>query len=144
MTIAPARARTREENLSAIGRAVLVAREGRRLTAYRDAVGIPTIGIGCTQIDGRPVRMGDTITAAECEALFETTVARYVAAVNRGLTVPVPQNAFDALVSVCYNIGIGRAASAAPAREAAGFLGSTFLRRINAGDLTGARDAILW
>ena len=98
MAIARARAEARERDLSAIGRAVLVAREGRRLTAYRDAVGIATIGIGCTRIDGRPVRMGDAITGAECDALFETTVARYVAAVNRGLEVAVSQNAFDALV----------------------------------------------
>lgn len=118
-------------DLSPIGEAVLIAREGRRLTAYQDTVGVWTIGIGVTEIDGKPVRKGMTITAAQCDALFEVTVARYVAAVNRGLKVPVGQHAFDALVSVCYNIGT------------AGFAGSTFLKRINAGDMAGARDAIL-
>ncbi|MGU3363050.1 glycoside hydrolase family protein [Methylobacterium sp. M6A4_1b] len=43
----------------------------------------------------------------------------------------VSQNAFDALVSICYNIGPGAFAS------------STFLKRINAGDAAGAYDAIL-
>ncbi len=111
--------------------AVLIAREGRRLVAYQDTVGVWTIGIGVTEVDGKPVRKGMTITAAQCDALFDVTVARYVAAVNRGLKVPLGQHAFDALVSVCYNIGI------------AGFAGSTFLKRINAGDMAGARDAIL-
>lgn len=118
-------------DLSSIGEAVLIAREGRRLKAYRDSVGVWTIGIGVTTVAGRPVTPGMTITSAECDRLFAVTVARYVAAVNRGLKVPVPQHVFDALVSVCYNIGI------------AGFLGSTFLKRINAGDTAGARDAIL-
>lgn len=127
--------------LSPIGEAVLIAREGRRLTAYQDTVGVWTIGIGVTDIDGKPVRKGMTITAAQCDALFEVTVARYVAAVNRGLKVPVGQHAFDALVSVCYNIGIGTPNP--KAGQNPGFLGSTFLKRINAGDMAGARDAIL-
>jgi lysozyme len=118
-------------DLSAIGEAVLIAREGRRLKAYRDSVGVWTIGIGVTTVEGRPVTPGMVITSAECDRLFAATVARYVAAVNRGLKVTVPQHVFDALASVCYNIGI------------AGFLGSTFLKRINAGDMAGARDAIL-
>jgi len=41
-------------DLSAIGKAVLIAREGRRLHAYRDSVGIWTIGIGHTSAAGRP------------------------------------------------------------------------------------------
>ena len=123
-------------NLSAIGEAVLIAREGRRLKAYKDSVGVWTIGIGVTTIDGKPVISGMTITSAQCDTLVDVTVARYVAAVNKGLKVPVAQNVFDALVSVCYNIGIG-------ATSGGGFLGSTFLKRINAGDMAGARDAIL-
>lgn len=127
--------------LSPIGEAVLIVREGRRLTAYQDTVGVWTIGIGVTEIDGKPVRKGMTITAAQCDALFEVTVARYIAAVNRGLKVPVGQHAFDALVSVCYNIGIGTP-NQKPGQNP-GFLGSTFLKRINTGDMAGARDAIL-
>lgn len=119
-------------DLSPIGEAVLIAREGRRLRAYRDSVGVLTIGIGHTDAAGAPkVTIGLTITAAECDAIFARDVATYVAAVRRGLAVAVAQNAFDALVSVCYNIGPG------------GFARSTFLKRINASDLAGARDAVL-
>lgn len=128
-------------DLSAIGEAVLIAREGRRLKAYRDSVGVWTIGIGVTTIAGRPVTAGMTITSAECDRLFAVTVARTVAAVNRGLKVAVPQHVFDALVSVCYNIGVGTP-TPKPGQNP-GFLGCTFLKRLNAGDTAGARDAIL-
>lgn len=119
-------------NLSPIGEAVLIAREGRRLTAYRDSVGVLTIGIGHTAAAGPPrVVPGLRITAAECDAIFARDVATYVAAVRKGLAVRVGQHTFDALVSVCYNIGPGA------------FAGSTFLKRINAGDMAGARAAVL-
>lgn len=119
-------------DLSPIGEAVLIAREGRRLKAYRDSVGVWTVGIGHTSAAGTPtVTAGLAITAAECDAIFERDLTTYVAAVRKGLTVPVGQHAFDALVSVCYNIGPGA------------FAGSTFLRRVNAGDMAGARDAVL-
>ena len=119
-------------DLSPIGEAVLIAREGRRLKAYKDSVGIWTIGIGHTSAAGAPlVTAGLTITSAQCDAIFERDVQKYVAAVRQGLKVVVSQNAFDALVSICYNIGPGA------------FAGSIFLKRINAGDTPGAYDAIL-
>lgn len=119
-------------DLSAIGEAVLIAREGRRLKAYKDSVGVWTIGIGHTTAAGAPaVKAGLTITSAECDAIFARDVQVYVAAVRKGLKVRVAQHVFDALVSVCYNIG------------PAAFAGSTFLKRINAGDMAGAHDAIL-
>ncbi|NEU14312.1 lysozyme [Methylobacterium sp. BTF04] len=119
-------------DLSPIGEAVLIAREGRKLKAYKDSVGIWTIGIGHTSAAGAPlVTSGLIITSAQCDAIFERDVQSYVAAVRKGLKVAVSQNAFDALVSVCYNIGPGA------------FAGSTFLKRINAGDTAGAYDAIL-
>ncbi len=119
-------------DLSPIGEAVLIAREGRRLKAYRDSLGVWTIGIGHTLAAGAPlVTTGLTITLAQCDAIFERDVQSYVAAVRQGLKVAVSQNAFDALVSICYNMGPGA------------FAGSTFLKRINAGNMAGAYDTIL-
>ena len=119
-------------NLSPIGEACLVAREGRRLKAYRDSVGVWTIGVGHTSAAGPPrVAPGLAITAAECDAIFAHDVAAYVAAVRSGLTASVGPHAFDALVSLCYNIG------------PSAFAGSTALRRINAGDAAGAAEAML-
>ena len=119
-------------DLSPIGEAALIAREGRRLTAYRDSVGVLTIGIGHTSAAGLPkVTPCLAITAAECDAIFRRDVRHYVAAVRAGLPGPLPPHAFDALVSLCFNIG------------PAAFRRSTVLRRLRAGDQAGAAEAIL-
>lgn len=119
-------------DLSAIGRAVLIAREGRRLEAYRDSAGIWTIGVGHTAASGPPVpQAGLRLSEQEADALFVRDVARFVRIVAEALSEPLPQHAFDALVSLCFNIG------------PAAFLGSTVLRRLRAGDRAGAAEAIL-
>ena len=119
--------------LSAIGTACLIAREGRRLAAYADGVGRLTIGIGCTTIAGRPVRRGDTITAAECDALFAATWPAYAAAVAAVVPagVALEDHEADALISFCYNIGTR------------GFLGSTVARLLGAGSLGAVPAAML-
>ncbi|GMA77944.1 hypothetical protein GCM10025880_43610 [Methylorubrum aminovorans] len=119
-------------DLSAVGRAVLIAREGRRLEAYRDSVGIWTIGVGHTAAAGPPVpRAGLRIGAAEADAIFARDVAAFVRTVAEAIPEPLPQHAFDALVSLCFNIG------------PAAFRRSTVLRRLRAGDRAGAGEAIL-
>lgn len=119
-------------DLSAIGHAVLVAREGRRLDAYRDSVGIWTIGIGHTGAAGPPVvTPGLRLTAAECDAVFARDVGRFVRAVAAVAPADLPDHAFDALVSLCFNIGEGA------------FRRSTVVRRLKAGDRAGAAEAIL-
>ena len=124
--------------LSPIGEAVLIAREGRRLKAYRDSVGVWTIGVGHTSAAGPPVvRPGLSIGVAECDALFSRDVARFARTVREALqgappaAEALPQHAFDALVSLCFNIG------------PAAFLRSSVLRRLRGGDVDGAAQAIL-
>jgi lysozyme len=121
-------------NTSPAGRKVLAEREGRRLKAYRDSVGVWTIGIGHTSAAGAPkVTPGLVITEAECDAIFARDLVAYEMAVNEAVKVPLRQHEFDALVSLCYNIG------------QAGFARSTVVRRLNAGDRAGAAEAfLLW
>ncbi|MFF8801889.1 MULTISPECIES: lysozyme [unclassified Methylobacterium] len=119
-------------DLSAVGRAVLIAREGLRLEAYRDSVGIWTIGVGHTAAAGPPLpRAGLRIGAEEADAIFARDVARFVRTVAEAIPEPLPQHAFDALVSLSFNIG------------PAAFLRSTVLRRLRVGDRDGAAGAIL-
>ncbi|MBY0251276.1 MAG: lysozyme, partial [Methylobacterium organophilum] len=119
-------------DVSAIGRAALEGREGTRLTAYKDSVGVWTIGTGITTASGLiKVVPGLTITPLQSDALFAAALEKYAAPVRAALAKPVPQPFFDACVSLAYNIG------------PVGFAHSTVVRRANAGDLAGAVEAFL-
>ena len=118
--------------LSLIGRAAIEAREGCRLAAYRDSVGVWTIGYGhTTAAGGLAVTPGLRISQAQADALFAVDVEKYVDAVRKGLSRAVPQAFFDACCSLCYNIG------------PVGFAHSSVLRLANAGSLAAAADAFL-
>ena len=94
--------------MSPEGRRRLSQREGTKLKAYRDSVGVWTIGIGHTSMAGPPqVTPGLTISKEECDAIFARDLIKYENAVNNAVKVPLQQNEFDALVSLCYNIGPG-------------------------------------
>lgn len=102
--------------------------EGFRPEAYLDPVGIPTIGYGTIRYpNGNKVQLGDKITEHEAEAFLKLecdAVAREISKLVDGLSLN--QNQFDALVSFCYNIGIGA------------FQNSTLLKKLKKKDITGA------
>lgn len=109
--------------LSKKGKDLIVEFEGLKLKPYLCSARVPTIGIGSTYYeDGSKIKMTDkAITKERAYELFDITVQKYEKAVNNGLKVDVTQNQYDALVSLCYNIGTG------------GFSKSTVLRKVNAG-----------
>lgn len=89
------------------GIALIKQFEGCKLKAYKDAVGIWTIGWGNTQYEnGKSVKQGDFITQQTADELFLLIVSKFDSAVNN-LVNNVNQNQFDALVSFAYNCGIG-------------------------------------
>jgi len=96
--------------------------EGLRLSAYKDVVGVVTIGYGTTS----GVKMGDTITKERAEQLLREDVERFEQQVLRLVRVPLSQGQHDALVSFVYNLGAGNLSN------------STLLRLLNAGDYAGA------
>ena len=103
--------------------------EGLRLTAYKDAVGVLTIGYGWTQpVDGKPIRPGMTIKEEAAERLLRSGLVSYESDVSKLVKVKLTQGQFDALVSFAYNLG-ARALST-----------STLLQKLNAGDYAGAAD----
>lgn len=81
--------------------------EGFRGTAYRDAVGKWTIGYGQTEIDGRPVKEGDTITEKDASAFVERRARENAALLHRQnpWTANLSQGALSALYDVAYNLG---------------------------------------
>ena len=110
----------------------LALHEGIVPAPYRDSVGVWTYGIGHTLGAGYPdpekmLRgMPSSLDAALRDVfdLFRRDVAKYEAAVNRAVKVPITQAQFDALVSFHYNTGaIGKA---------------SLVKRLNAGDVAGA------
>lgn len=118
---------------SPAGRAAIEAREGCRLEAYRDTVGVVTIGYGHSSRapSGITPVMGMTITKEEADSILADDLKVFEAAVNRDVTVPMTQNQFDAMVSLAINIG------------ATGFTGSTVVHKMNSGSVMGAADAFL-
>lgn len=120
--------------LSQNGLNFIKAHEGLRLYAYQDSGGIWTIGYGTTTAAGvGTIKEGMRITEAVAEMWLHKSLASYEATVNKGMTREATQNQYDAMVSLCYNIGAG------------GFLKSTVLRKFNAGDFEGAMKAFaLW
>jgi lysozyme len=101
--------------------------EGLRTVAYLDPVNIPTICFGET----RGVKLGDTATERQCEAMLGNRLVEFSVGVDRCLIVRVADKVYAAFVSLAYNIGV------------AAFCGSTVLRRANAGQLLAACDAML-
>jgi lysozyme len=114
------------------GIALIKKFEGCRLKAYQDQVGVWTIGYGITSSVGYgPIRAGMTITQETADKWLTEGLASYEAAVNKALTRPANQNQFDALVSLCWNIGKG------------GVSRSSIIRFHNAGDDRAAANAFM-
>jgi len=81
--------------------------EGCKLKAYKDPVGIWTIGFGTIIYpDGAKVKQGDSITIDRADFLLKWQVLTKSGAVE-SLVKNVNQNQFDSLVSFAYNVGTG-------------------------------------
>lgn len=105
-----------------------------RITSYKQIEGWEkmnaapwTIGYGST---GPDIKEGLVITQEQAEERLKKHVYQFESSINQNLRVPVNQNQFDALVSLCYNCGI------APMK---GTLG----KKLNAKDYMGAADCFL-
>ena len=108
--------------------------EGLRLEAYRDPVGIVTIGYGYTNGAGYGpgVQMGDTWTAQQAEDMLREGVMRFAGSIQPHFVIKPNPDQFGAFVSLAYNIGWQS------------FIKSTALKRWNAGDVKGAAEAVTW
>ena len=95
--------------------------EGFEPVAYKDVVGVWTIGYGNTfYLDGKRVKEGDNISHAQGEKLLKDTLEHFAKQVTDEIRVQLTDCQFGALVSFTYNVGIGA------------FRRSTLLRKVNA------------
>lgn len=110
--------------LDDVGYNLILAWEDKRNNAYRDSVGIWTIGIGFIRYTlgekaGQRVQQGDFLTDEQIREEFNNQIQSYENAVKNSITQPLTQSQFNACVSLCYNIG------------AAAFAKSSITRNLN-------------
>lgn len=93
-------------HVSPAGRALIERNEGCVLHAYRDVVGVLTIGYGCT---GPGVFEGQVISQAEADAMLSSRLAdEFEPGLSAAIgSAPTTQPQFDAMASLEYNIGVG-------------------------------------
>lgn len=88
------------------GIALIKKWEACKLDAYICPAGKVTIGWGNTFYeDGSKVKMGDKITQARADQLFQNVVTKFERIVTKNVKVTINQNQFDALVSHTWNTG---------------------------------------
>ncbi len=116
------------------GLALIKEFEGLRTLAYRDPVGVWTIGYGHTAMAGEPVvKSGLLVSEAEASEILRRDVEMFSRGVRKALTRAVSDQQFSALVSFAFNVGLGA------------FAGSSVLRAVNAGEFEAVpRRLSLW
>lgn len=123
------------KKLDAAGFDHFIEVEGLELLPYLDTKKIYTIGIGMTYWPrtGKRITGNDpALTRQQAIDEFKLIVAQFETTVWSVTRDDITQNQFNALCSICYNIGI------------TGFRNSTFLRLINAGAINGDIAAAIW
>ena len=89
-------------SLSAAGGVFLASKEGTVQRTYLDSIGIPTV---CTGHTGPEVKMGQFYTPEQCQEILRKDVGSVQYMIQRAIKVPLYQYEYDALVSLCFNIG---------------------------------------
>lgn len=111
--------------INAAGLSLVKQWEALRTAAYRDAVGVWTIGYGHTNAAGGPVvTAGMEITAEEADVILQSDLSKFEARVERLVKVALTDNQFAALVSFDFNTGA--------------LDKSTLLKKLNKGDYNAA------
>lgn len=101
--------------------------EGCKLTAYKCAAGVWTIGYGHT----KGVREGDTCTQELANSWLTDDIRETQLLLAHYVNVPVTEGEFIALVSLAFNVGVGS------------LMKSKLLRKLNSGDRDGAAEEFL-
>lgn len=107
--------------------------EGLRLEAYLDIVNVPTVCYGET----KGVKLGDRYTKAQCDAMLGRELIGYRDGLHKFFTIETKRHRLPvardvAFTSLAYNVGVTGAGK------------STATRRLNAGNIAGACEALTW
>lgn len=99
--------------------------EGCRLKAYRDIIGVWTIGYGHTGLDVSPNLV---INQEQAESLLKKDLVNFEENLSKMITTELNQNQFDAIMDFTYNVGLGN------------FQRSTLCKKINERNFKAATD----
>lgn len=114
-------------NINKEGLELIKSFEGCRLVAYDDlqpnktitsmaqVKGTLTIGYGHTA----GVTVGQVITKEQAENMLKSDMKKYEKYVTDNVKIPLNENQFSALVSFCYNCGVGNLRTLVKGRTAA-------------------------
>lgn len=121
-------------NVNEKGLALIRQCEGFRGRAYRDAVGVWTIGFGHTSMAGAPeVKPGLVVSRDKASQILARDVEMFAEGIANVITTELNDNQFSALVSFAYNVGLGN------------FKKSSVLKAVNANDVEAVpRRLALW
>ncbi len=123
----PAKTAQKTAGWMAIALIAVAAFEGFSAKTYPDVGGVPTYCYGET----KNAEWGKTYTRAQCDEQLSARLVEFNRAVDSCVRAELPDTRRAAFVSLAYNIGTGA------------FCRSTVVKRINAGDVSGACDAML-
>ena len=97
-------------NVSKAGIALIKHHEGVRSRPYRCPANLWTVGVGHLIGDGKslPDSWNRTFTKEEIDGLLKSDLRRFELGVHKMLpNVPLRQHEFDAIISFCFNLGLG-------------------------------------
>jgi len=108
--------------------------ESYEMKAYLCPAGVLTIGWGFTQVNGHKVKKGDIMSLEVAEIELKRQLRTYENVVKKVIMIKkINQCQYDALVSLCYNIG------------GSSFRRSSIVKEINSKNFIGAcRIFNLW
>ena len=121
-------------NVSKAGIALIKHHEGVRSRPYRCAANLWTCGVGHLIGDGKhlPDSWNRTFTKEEIDGLLKSDLRRFELGVHKMLpNVPLRQHEFDAIISFCFNLGLGC------------FQRSTIRQALLRGDKTQAMESLV-
>ncbi|MEO5698541.1 MAG: lysozyme [Burkholderiaceae bacterium] len=112
----------------ALAMPVVAYYEGYRATVYSDPIGRSAV---CYGHDDPTLKLGTTYTLAQCQQMLADDLLKHAAAFDCiKPPLPLSDSQKAAILSLAFNIGVPR------------FCGSTFARRITAGELPQACEEL--
>jgi len=107
------------------------------LKAYLDIVDVATACDGLTSYKGRKIKITDRFTEAQCAVMLEEELIVHAEGVMKcspGLALSIPRRdrVRFSMVSLAYNVGVPT------------YCTSTARKRVNAGNIAGACEALTW